>query len=200
MKARKHLILLIEDNPEDAATIAQSLGDGEFNLHHEPTVADGIWAYEKYRPDAVLLGRALPDAMGIETFAMLRNACPDAPIVMLTSGNTWEIEAKDLGKQPEAGAEKLCLDADTLRESLRAAVQPHESVVLAEESANAVQEDTERADSWRNVAGQLRNWMKRNRKSRPQIPAFRSVPKPAAPAAATVPNPAGIPSSAASPS
>lgn len=118
-------VLLIEDNPLDAAPIRVFLRDGEFTMEHATTLSDGLQAYRERRHDVILLDRTLPDSEGSETLKTMRQACEDVPIVMLTStdGTDVGIEAVTMGAQDFLPKGKF--DAIGLRRALRYAIERH---------------------------------------------------------------------------
>ncbi|MGY8676069.1 MAG: guanylate cyclase, partial [Verrucomicrobiia bacterium] len=61
MTTEAYQVLLIEDNPLDAAQISGLLADSKFKVQHELTLADGLWAYQKFGQDVILLGGTLPE-------------------------------------------------------------------------------------------------------------------------------------------
>lgn len=124
MKAR-YQVLLIEDNPLDAAPIRVFLRNGEFAMEHATTLTAGLQAYRERRHDVVLLDRTLPDSEGYETLKTMRAQCADVPIVMLTSTDGTEvgIEAVTMGAQDFLP--KGQFDAIGLRRSLRYAIERH---------------------------------------------------------------------------
>jgi len=134
MKAQ-YQVLLIEDNPLDAAPIRAFLRDGEFAMEHATTLSAGLQAYRERRHDVILLDRTLPDSDGCDTLRTVRRSCDDVPIVMLTSADGTEIgiEAVSLGAQDFLP--KGQFDANGLRRALRYAIERHAaSRALAEQA------------------------------------------------------------------
>lgn len=79
-------ILLIEDNPGDAALIAELLGaDGQaFGLVHVERLAVGLRCLKEDDFDAVILDLRLPDATGLDGVRAIRAQTEDTPMVVLT--------------------------------------------------------------------------------------------------------------------
>lgn len=96
--------LLIEDNLEHVRALAQLLEPGDatlFDLHVEPTLADGLRRLASKTTHLVILDLTLPDSDGIETFVRVADAVPDLPIVVLSGLQevSLAIETVRLGAQ-----------------------------------------------------------------------------------------------------
>ena len=80
-----HRILVVEDDPQIRNYLLTTLTRDTF---HVETAATGPEALDRVRkgpiPDLVLLEALMPDQDGIEVFKMLREACPDLRVVMLS--------------------------------------------------------------------------------------------------------------------
>ncbi|MBK6683757.1 MAG: PAS domain S-box protein [Deltaproteobacteria bacterium] len=79
-------ILLIEDNPGDAALIVELLGfdDRSFVLVHVERLSAGLARLREAHFDAVILDLRLPDATGLDTVRAIRAETEDTPMVVLT--------------------------------------------------------------------------------------------------------------------
>ena len=81
-------VLLIEDDPIDAASVRRSFrkrAEGELGLEHVTTLQAGIERIAEGNVDAVLLDLNLPDSQGIDTVVRVREPDPAIPIVVLTA-------------------------------------------------------------------------------------------------------------------
>jgi DNA-binding NarL/FixJ family response regulator len=81
------LILLIEDNSEDATLIRMLLtgSDGHVNqIVHVQTLAEAASRLTHGDIDAVLLDLGLPDGSGVDCVAAIRRGEHDVPVVVLT--------------------------------------------------------------------------------------------------------------------
>jgi len=81
-------ILLVEDNPSDAAVLQTTLQQAgaerfEFTCVERLDAALARLGQEAF--DVLLVDLSLPDSTGAETFQSVRRAAPDVPIVVLTS-------------------------------------------------------------------------------------------------------------------
>jgi DNA-binding NtrC family response regulator len=95
----KYRILFIDDEP----AILKSLGDYFKKLGHEVDRADsgkaGIAAFERARPDVVVLDLKLPDMSGLDVLEVIRRK--NATVLMLTGYGEVEtaVEAMRLGAE-----------------------------------------------------------------------------------------------------
>jgi signal transduction histidine kinase/HPt (histidine-containing phosphotransfer) domain-containing protein len=90
----KYRILLVEDNPGDAALVRHSLGDEgptNFDLIHVERLGAAIEAVTASPFDLVVLDLSLPDSFGVESFSRLSEAAKDVPIVVLTGFEDEEL-------------------------------------------------------------------------------------------------------------
>ena len=80
-------LLLIEDDPGDAALVRETLSDSEtvlFDLKHAVSLSEGLKLLSVENTHLILLDIQLPDSQGIDTLETLREAAPDIPVVVLT--------------------------------------------------------------------------------------------------------------------
>src|SRR6266571_3828972 len=82
-------ILIVDDHPLTRSALSALLGQNGFNVVGE--VADGEEAIEQARklgPDLVLLDLSMPGMNGLQALPKLREAAPDAEVVVLTASGT----------------------------------------------------------------------------------------------------------------
>jgi signal transduction histidine kinase len=97
-------ILLVEDNPADAALLKHTLLDtagNQFDVTHAENMAAAIQLLSQRPFDAILLDLSLPDCRGLETVENANAAAPGVPIVVLTGldDEATAIEAVRKGAQ-----------------------------------------------------------------------------------------------------
>ena len=85
------VILTVEDDPEVAALLADTLTPLGYAVHVAPTASDALIKAKIERPDAILLDINLPDASGISTLDHLRQVRPEVPIIMITGNADVEL-------------------------------------------------------------------------------------------------------------
>jgi len=82
-------ILLVDDHPLTRSALGQLLGQNGFTVVGE--AADGDAAIEQARaltPDLILLDLSMPGMSGLQALPQLREAAPDAEVVVLTASGT----------------------------------------------------------------------------------------------------------------
>lgn len=80
-------VLMIEDNPADAAAIKgelRNIDSAVIEFEHTTTLAEGLRRLEADGFDVLLLDLGLPDSKGQETIRRVIRSAPEAPIVILT--------------------------------------------------------------------------------------------------------------------
>jgi DNA-binding response OmpR family regulator len=98
--AQKKTILIVDDDDDVRALLAEQLEAEGFATASASNGADGVEAAVRVRPDLVLMDLDLPDFNGREAARKLRNAAVHAPIIMLTAASGDDDTIKGL----EAGA------------------------------------------------------------------------------------------------
>jgi two-component system phosphate regulon response regulator OmpR len=81
----KPLVLIVDDDAELSAMVAELLGREGWSVHTVLTGGDGERALATLRPDAVLLDVMLPDANGYELCRRWRAAQPGLGLLMFTA-------------------------------------------------------------------------------------------------------------------
>ncbi|MDD5300115.1 MAG: fused response regulator/phosphatase [Gallionella sp.] len=120
------LILVIEDDPGDFGLIKAHVrlsglvprGDKELVVWAK-TLAEGIAAARREKPDIVLLDLSLPDSTGLDTVHAMRAALRDVPIVVLTGHDDRALDAAAL----EVGAQDYLVKGQFEHDALGRAVR-----------------------------------------------------------------------------
>jgi len=99
-----HRVLLVEDNPSDAALLRAMLEDVRSELyetHWVTTAGQAVDVALSQLFDVVLLDLSLPDSQGLETIQKIHAAVPATPIVVLSglSDEKVAMEAVEQGAQ-----------------------------------------------------------------------------------------------------
>lgn len=93
------LLLVIDDEPNIAFTIGETLASDELRVISAPTARQGFEAVRRRRPDVVLLDVRLPDMSGLDAFQQIHALDPRIPIIIMTAFATTDnaIEAMRRG-------------------------------------------------------------------------------------------------------
>lgn len=118
-------VLLIEDNPGDARLIREMLAEvnAPVALTRVERLGDGVEHLGRDGADVVLLDLSLPDCHGLETFTRLRDAAPQAPVVVLTGLDDETTAVRALHEGAQDYLTKGRVDGNLLLRSMRYAVE-----------------------------------------------------------------------------
>ncbi|MET0146460.1 MAG: response regulator transcription factor [Ilumatobacteraceae bacterium] len=78
-------VLVVEDDPLIASSLARALGSRGYDAETAPSVAAAAAAVEAHIPDLVLLDLGLPDGDGEEVCRLLTRRHPHVPVIVLTA-------------------------------------------------------------------------------------------------------------------
>jgi DNA-binding response OmpR family regulator len=125
-------ILLVEDNPADAAEVSTALADIGAAIWHAETGTDARAVLKDARPDLIVVDLTLPDVDGLVLCANLENDAGDVPFMVCSTGTTAEkvlsfkLGAEDFVSKPFEGAElQARVEAILTRSARRAAAAKH---------------------------------------------------------------------------
>ena len=92
-------VLIVEDEPRLAATLAMGLGAEGFTVVSATNGMDGLWQGSENRFDVIVLDIMLPGLSGYEVLRQLRARQVWTPVLMLTAkdGDYDQADAFDLG-------------------------------------------------------------------------------------------------------
>ncbi|MCU7497391.1 MAG: PAS domain S-box protein [Ignavibacteria bacterium] len=119
-------LLVVEDNPGDAALIEEMIGDiSEIRVEmlHVTRLTAGLEALEKYSMDAVLLDLGLPDSFGIDTLHRIQTHTSGVPVVVMTGLNDKQVAVKAIKAGAQDYLVKGRIDSELLEHSLRYAIE-----------------------------------------------------------------------------
>ncbi len=126
MEDRPIRVLLVEDDPDDAFLLGQTLKEvatATFELVRVQRLAEGIRKAGEERFDVALLDLILPDSSGPETFVEFHAAWPDLPTVVLTGLDDEQIAIGAVHEGAQDYLVKGTVDGALLVRSLRYAVE-----------------------------------------------------------------------------
>lgn len=115
-------ILLVEDNSGDAELVAEMMSETAERIERVETLAAAGELLRAAPFDAVLLDLRLPDGAGVECVTRIRDAAPDAAIIVLTgmAGEAFALECLTAGAQDYIGKDEM--RASTFRRAVDYAI------------------------------------------------------------------------------
>ncbi|SNB47298.1 EAL domain-containing protein [Geobacter sp. DSM 9736] len=119
-------ILLVEDNPDDAALIEAMLSDAPGSwgtLRHVERLATGKDLLSSENFDVVLLDLGLPDSQGLDTLRSLRSVAPTLPLILLTGLHDEELGSSAVEMGAQDYLVKGQIDANILSRAIRYSIQ-----------------------------------------------------------------------------
>ena len=117
--------ILVVDDHALVRTGVVNIIEQESGLRVIAEAADGaeaVRAFERHRPDVVLLDLRMPVMEGVEAVRQIREIDPNARVIILTTYDTDE----DISRALKAGAKAYVLK-DITAEGL---IKPHDTVVI----------------------------------------------------------------------
>jgi DNA-binding NarL/FixJ family response regulator len=87
VEAKQVKILMVEDNPGDVRLVRELFtahANGEYELVHEMCLEKALKRLAGERFSFILLDLFLIDSFGLDTLKSVREAVPEAPIIVLT--------------------------------------------------------------------------------------------------------------------
>jgi DNA-binding NtrC family response regulator len=126
MDAKSIIVLLVEDNEDDALLIRKSLAGAmkvPYELKHVDGLSLGMESLAGGKIDVVLLDLGLPDGRGISTFTVLHKHSPDVPVIVLTGHDDEELAIEAVQKGAQDYLVKGKVDGGLLRRSIRYAIE-----------------------------------------------------------------------------
>jgi PAS domain S-box-containing protein len=131
-------VLLIEDNPGDAALVQIYLGDTEFQgcevIHKESLEAGLAVAREEENLLAILLDLKLPDSSGLPTLEKIVDAAPNSNIIVLTGTSDRELGLTAVRLGAQDYLVKGSFDASVLSKTLRFSIERNRVLKRLEET------------------------------------------------------------------
>ncbi|MEA1070929.1 ATP-binding protein [Sphingomonas sp. LY160] len=79
-------LLHVDDDPDTLRLVAQAF-DGSFQVHSTPSVQEGDAALRRYSFDLVILDVAMSDGSGMDLVPLVRQSCPNCPVILYTAGD-----------------------------------------------------------------------------------------------------------------
>jgi signal transduction histidine kinase len=127
-------VLLVEDNPADAALVQLALSESErrFDVQGADCLALAKQYLAEHSYDVVLLDLSLPDSDGLDTLTQVRGYNTHIPIVVLTGLADTEMALRSLEQGAQDYLLKGAFENQVLTRSIRYAMQRQQLVQLLE--------------------------------------------------------------------
>jgi DNA-binding NarL/FixJ family response regulator len=92
-------LLLVDDSEISLGRIGRAVAAArpEVAIVKASTFADGLQAFQKLRPEVVVLDTRLPDGDGYELLRLLKSGSPQTRVVMLSSEPAYRSKCLDAG-------------------------------------------------------------------------------------------------------
>jgi CheY-like chemotaxis protein len=85
MDEKQVKVLLVDDEPDFAQTVAFRLRSKGYNVQYAPSGEAGLELIKKEKPDIVFLDLKMPVMDGVETLKKIREFDKDLPVVMISA-------------------------------------------------------------------------------------------------------------------
>jgi len=128
-------VLLIEDNPDDAFLLQETLAEARgarFHIEVASRLSKGLERLVKEGIEVVLLDLSLPDSRGHDTFKTVRREAPGVPIVLLTGLDDENLAMEAAHEGAQDYLLKGEVDANSLSRSIRYAIERHRLLMETE--------------------------------------------------------------------
>lgn len=119
-------VLLVEDDPDDAALLRRMLGQSasaEFDVTHVQRLAHALEKLAAERFDVALLDLSLPDSKGLTTFEQAQARAPSVPMVVLSGMDDEHLSVSAVQRGAQDYLVKGKVNADMLARSVRYALE-----------------------------------------------------------------------------
>jgi DNA-binding response OmpR family regulator len=119
-------MLVVEDNPADAALVKEYLRDTvtvNYEVETIDTLSEALSVLSRRNVDIVLLDLSLPDSSGVETVRTLTGRCPQVAIIVLTGLEDENAATQSLRFGAQEYLEKRNLSASMLRRTISYALE-----------------------------------------------------------------------------
>jgi DNA-binding response OmpR family regulator len=115
------ILLLVEDNPGDAAMVEDLLAESQrdtFMVMHAPRLGEALRTLESTEVDVVVLDLGLPDTQGVDTVKAVRALRGQVPIIVLTGADDEALALACI----DAGAQDYLAKGEVTGRNLKRAI------------------------------------------------------------------------------
>ena len=121
-------VLLIEENPEEARLIQETLAEAtsaKFELTHVKLIGEGLKQLSEEVYDTTLLDFSQPGSQNLDTLGKVQAQAPEVPVVVLTGLKDEKLGMKAVQEGAQDYLVKGGIDANLLVRSIRYAIERH---------------------------------------------------------------------------
>jgi DNA-binding NtrC family response regulator len=133
-------VLLIEDDPADAALISNVLSMSKiiFEVAHADTVASALQHLRYEQFDVILSDIRLPDSLGIETLFKVREYADEIPIIVLSGLDSEELAITAVREGAQDYLVKGSFNEDLLVRSILYSIERNKLMIHLENSLREI--------------------------------------------------------------
>lgn len=118
----KPLLLIIEDDPDNARSVAEVAQDAGFATISAATGKEGVALFRRHTPELVLSDLVLPDIDGLQVLTQIRQLTSAIPIIIMTAYGSVESGVRAMREGAYDYITKP-LDLDDIQSKLRRALE-----------------------------------------------------------------------------
>src|SRR5574341_190938 len=126
MDTKPIIVLLIEDEPDDAKLIQRDLSKSPrtpFEMVHADRVKSGLERLQQGGVDVVLLDLNLPDGQGLGVLEKVEAQAPGVPVIVMTSRDDDDLAVEAVHKGAQDYLVKGQVSGGLLRRAIRYAIE-----------------------------------------------------------------------------
>jgi DNA-binding NtrC family response regulator len=90
-------VLIIDDEEDICLLLERQLTRISFDVRYENNLNQGLKAITEFKPSVIILDNNLPDGMGIDKLAYIRQTYPEVKIVMISAYTSLTSKAVEKG-------------------------------------------------------------------------------------------------------
>jgi signal transduction histidine kinase len=126
-------LLLVEDNRGERDLMREQLSaihDFDLTIDDAGTLQDAIFMVGAQHYDSLILDLNLPDSFGLDTLTVMRRACPDTPIVVLSDDGLRSLHADVLRAGAQDVLDKNAGGTDLMARAMLYSVERHRAEAM----------------------------------------------------------------------
>lgn len=141
MDTKPIIVLLIEDEPDDAKLIQRDLSKSPrtpFEMVHADRVKSGLERLQQGGVDVVLLDLNLPDGQGLGVLEKVEAQAPGVPVIVMTSRDDDDLAVEAVHKGAQDYLVKGQVSGGLLRRAIRYAIERKKLLTQLEQSLKEI--------------------------------------------------------------